>query len=66
MTRRYCPQCKKETEIFYETRVDCNECRSTGIGYSHEPNSCGDCKGRGYMIVEPFPVCEECDYVYEE
>lgn len=31
---------------------DCSNCRGTGIGYNHEPRSCGRCKGRGYLLQE--------------
>ena len=31
---------------------DCPDCRGTGIGYNHEPNSCGTCSGRGYLMRE--------------
>lgn len=30
---------------------DCPDCQGTGIGYSHEPRSCGRCRGLGFLMV---------------
>lgn len=29
---------------------DCLCCGGTGMGYSHEPRSCGACRGRGSLL----------------
>ena len=56
----YCPDCKELTKTSTSTRIDCRDCFGTGIG--HTPDfDCGICKGRRYMIVEPFPIYESCD-----
>ena len=31
---------------------DCPYCLGTGIGWNHESNSCGYCRGRGYNLPE--------------
>jgi len=36
---------------------DCPYCLGTGIGWNHESNSCGYCKGRGYNL----PTREDYD-----
>jgi hypothetical protein len=51
-----CDCCGSERHI---DDTDCPDCRGTGIGYNHEPHSCGRCKGRGYLIG--CPSCGDSD-----
>ena len=61
----YCKQCKKEVKPEYRKEVDCPACIGTGIGHIRADTKCGKCKGRGYLIVEPFLVCSECETIFE-
>ena len=46
------PQHGKRSWEFILEPEDCYMCAGTGIGYSHEPRSCGVCGGRGYLLKE--------------
>ena len=46
-----------EEELEEELDDDCPYCLGTGIGWNHESNSCGHCKGRGYQL----PTREDYD-----
>ena len=39
-------------ELDDDEYADCPDCRATGIGYNHEPRSCGRCAGRGSLLPE--------------
>jgi DnaJ-class molecular chaperone len=60
MEKHYCDSCEEYVEPTIEKHVDCDDCLGTGIGYNHEPNSCGHCNGRGYHI-NPHYLCPDCD-----
>lgn len=57
---KYCDYCEEKTETIMLTKFDCNDCRGTGIGYPPPEAKCGRCKGRGYLIVMPYPACSSC------
>ena len=41
-----------EEELEEELDDDCPYCLGTGVGWNHESNSCGHCRGRGYNLPE--------------
>ena len=57
----FCLNCEKDVSTTISKHVDCNDCRGTGIGYPPLEVKYGICKGRGYLIVEPYYVCDECE-----
>ena len=61
----FCPNCEKEVSTSISKHIDCADCRGTGIGYPPPEAKCGICKGRGYLIVEPHHICDECDEAIE-